>query len=286
MASSGFGCEFVSDIKIVCNIVSTDLAIANDVCVGDDDCRYGQFEFGIKSFNIYSGEYKNAKNANLNILKTRPAIGSGGVITIATQTNATQVSSTSLSSLQQSQNAIKDNRLDDKTQPIPTAIDNKQKETVRLALDGGFKSKLSITDPYVCGVGSYGNVPNPKEFGVDYVYYDFYKTDSNKLSYKFKLHLNENGDFFLPISESTNIITDGEYRVVYSVVDNEGNKARGEYTDYITNDCSSPKLIQRDTIRTGGENLIMVTLITCILICSVQIIFMPKSKIKHDFNQI
>jgi Subtilase family len=266
VSTSGLDCNFVNDIKIVCNNIPTNIGVTNDICVNDVSCNYGEFEFGIKHFNRYDAEYKNAKNVKINIFKTRP-MSSGGAITIGAQSNIqtgnsisqviSSVSSlsTSVSSLPSAINKI--------LQPLPTQLVLTNNKNVITNSSDRLKSKLSISDPYICGVGSYGNVPNPKEFGVEHVIYDFYKQGSNKASYKFKLKLNSNGDFFLPISQSTNIISDGEYRVVYSAIDIEGNKAQGEYTDYITNDCSGSKLTSWSMIRTGGlqnERLIIVGL--------------------------
>jgi hypothetical protein len=123
--------------------------------------------------------------------------------------------------------------------------------------------RITIQDPYICGKGSYGNVPNPKKFGVENVYYEFYKAGSTTTIYNFKLKLNDNGDFFLPISPTTNVIADGDYRVVYYAYDNEGNKAHGEYSEYITSDCSSPKLsTNAATIRSGGPEILSIFIFT------------------------
>jgi hypothetical protein len=122
-------------------------------------------------------------------------------------------------------------------------------------------------------------VPEPKKFGVENVYYEFYKVGNTSSSYNFKLKLNENGDFFLPISQSTNVIGDGEYRVVYYAYDNDGNKAQGEYTDYITNDCTSSKLSKdAPTVRTGGLEIIKGLILTLSIVIITLAYRFSKSK--------
>ena len=143
---------------------------------------------------------------------------------------------------------------------------NLETKGVITSSNGVFKSKLQITDPYVCGVGSYGNVQVAKDFGVENVYYDFYKVGSNVASYSFKLKLNANGDFFLPISNSNNIVTESDYRVVYYALDNQGNKAQGEFTDFVTDNCLNVKSHDTSTkndynsVRTGGSDTLMIIL--------------------------
>jgi hypothetical protein len=137
---------------------------------------------------------------------------------------------------------------------------------------GTFQSILRITDPYICGEGSYGNVPDPKKFGVDFVYYDFYKTTGSNTtspSYKFKLRFNEQGDFFLPISPDTNVITDGRYKVVFYAFDNLGNKAQGEYTDDIKSDCGYVINNNLEAIRTGGLQTMAILATMAILILAI-----------------
>lgn len=152
--------------------------------------------------------------------------------------------------------------------------------------NGVFKSKLKITDPYVCSVGSYGNVPNAKEFGVDNVYYDFYKEGSTKSSYSFKLKLNNNGDFFLPISKSSNVIAEGKYRVVFYALDNEGNKAQGEFTDYITDKCSDiQNSINPSSVRTGGSQFISA-LISLLTILALVFIITKSTNKSYSLNSI
>jgi hypothetical protein len=159
-------------------------------------------------------------------LATPAAPGNGGTITICSPACQSTTS----------------NNNNTATQTIPTT----STQTTAVAAtpvsnsnNGVFKSKLRITDPYICGEGSYGNVPNPKAFGVDFVYYDFYKIGSTTPSYSYKLRLADNGDFFLPISKSSNVIKEGDYKVVFYAYDNEGNKAQGDYTDFITDNCAN-----------------------------------------------
>jgi hypothetical protein len=139
---------------------------------------------------------------------------------------------------------------------ISSIAETKTPETEKV-----FKSKLRITDPYVCGVGSYGNVPNPQEFGVEFVYYDFYRNDSKEPSYKFKLRLNSNGDFFLPISPDTNIIKEGNYKIVFYAIDNEGGKAEGQYIADVTDNCTKNII---SSVRTGGYSLFTLTIFSLI----------------------
>jgi hypothetical protein len=156
---------------------------------------------------------------------------------------------------------------------------------VATSAGGVFKSKLRITDPYVCGEGSYGNVPNPKEFGVDFVYYDFYKTGTTTPLYSFKLKIANNGDFFLPISKSTNVIKEGDYKVVFYAYDSEGNKAQGDYTDFITDNCANSKAIQSakaNLPRTGGLEIFSIFVFISSLISAVY--FYKKSTYKKKFG--
>jgi hypothetical protein len=171
--------------------------------------------------------------------------GNGGVITICSPACSTATATTPIV-------AATTNNTQTNTQ---TPIAAKSVE----ANSGVFKSKLRITDPYICGEGSYGNVPNPKAFGVDFVYYDFYKVGSTTPSYSYKLRLADNGDFFLPISKSTNVIKEGDYKVVFYAYDAEGNKAQGDYTDFITDNCANSKVIRSgktDLPRTGGLEIV------------------------------
>jgi hypothetical protein len=150
---------------------------------------------------------------------------------------------------------------------------------------GEFKSKLRITDPYVCGEGSYGNVTNPKQFGVDFVYYDFYKVGATESSYSFKLRVADNGDFFLPISKSTNIIKEDDYKVVFYAYDSEGNKAQGDYTDKITYNCTNSKVVRSgktDLPRTGG--LEVMSILTAIISTIAAAYLYKKSSSKRDFK--
>lgn len=145
---------------------------------------------------------------------------------------------------------------------------------------GAFKSKLHITDPYICGEGAYGNVINPKQSGIDYVYYQFYKNGATDSSYNYKLKMNENGDFFLPISKSINVIADGNYRVVFYAYDGEGNKAQGEYTAQIASDCANAKVngLSTLTIRTGGIQVLQIILLAITLISLVRFYKLSKTE--------
>jgi hypothetical protein len=169
---------------------------------------------------------------------------------------------------------------------------SEQKPTV--LTNSTFQSLLRITDPYICGVGSYGNVPNAKDFGVDAVYYDFYKKGSDFSSYSYKLKLNAEGDFFLPISSQTNLISEGSYKIVFYATDKNGGKAQGEYNAYITNDCKSQGLdytntndskgsYNYDSIRTGGFS-VFATLVAMLLMSMSYYIY-KKSKVKKLYYE-
>lgn len=180
--------------------------------------------------------------------------GGGGVIVICA-TNCPQSSITSSSLLSQNSSSPQINQV---------TVSNQT---------GIFKSKLRITDPYVCDKGIYGNVASPKQNGVDYVYYEFYKEGSNTASYSYKLKMNADGDFFLPISKTTNIIADGMYKIIFYTYDNEGNKAQGDYKAYIASDCTGSNIVKSEngsgvaTIRTGGLTFIQLLLVLASLIC-------------------
>jgi hypothetical protein len=147
---------------------------------------------------------------------------------------------------------------------------------------GIFKSKLHVTDPYVCGQGAYGNVMSAKQNGVDYVYYEFYKEGSTTTSYNYKLKMNADGDFFLPISKTTNVIADGMYKVVFYAYDSEGNKAQGDYKAYIASDCTGSNIVRSGngssvaTIRTGGLQFIQLILVIASLLCTYYIYKLSK----------
>jgi hypothetical protein len=185
--------------------------------------------------------------------------GSGGVITICSGTCPQATVTTTSSSVSSVTNTTTSSSITATTAPAKNSV---------------FKSKLRITDPYICGEGSYGNVTNPKQFGVDFVYYDFYKVGSTAPIYSFKLKIAENGDFFLPISKSTNVISEGTYKIVFFAYDAEGNKAQGDYTDLITDNCANSNVVRSgnsnvalSTIRTGGLEIVgLVTLIFALII--------------------
>jgi Subtilase family len=225
------------------------------------------------SSSIYSSTQTSLSSSSKSSINsnTIAPTGSGGVITIRTQQDVNAQGSNNNQTTVNVQNSSSNiNYTLANTNPTVSA--NQQTvivQTPKSYNNGSFKSKITIEDPYICGKGSYGNVPNPRSFGVEHVYYDFYKTGSSIPNYSYKLKLNDNGDFFLPISSSTNVIADGDYRVVYYAYDNEGNKAQGEYSDYITSDCSSSKLSQNSaTIRSGGLEIIsgLVVFLSLLLI--------------------
>jgi hypothetical protein len=178
-----------------------------------------------------------------SISSTNTNAGSGGVITICAGVCPQNTVTTTASSASSVNNTTSSSSITTTTTP---------------AKNGVFKSKLRITDPYICGEGSYGNVTNPKQFGVDFVYYDFYKVGSTLPSYSYKLKIADNGDFFIPISPSTNVIAEGTYKIVFYVYDNEGNKAQGDYTDLVTDKCTNSNVIKSGTngtvatVRSGG----------------------------------
>jgi hypothetical protein len=195
---------------------------------------------------------------------------SGGVITITNGNNVAPNPTTNGSSNQTNPST----NVTQTATPIPNSIGKV------------FKSKLRITDPYICGEGSYGNVPNPKEFGVEAVYYDFYKVGSTVPSYSFMLKLASNGDFFLPITKTENPISEGDYRVVFYAFDNESNKAQGEYTDFITTNCSSEKLLNSPlyrSVRTGGYSLITSLMVISLILSSLYFYQKSKTKKKLDY---
>jgi hypothetical protein len=178
----------------------------------------------------------------------------GGVITITTQ-NATATNT-----------AITNNQNTNPSNAQNTSV-------VATNQTGAFKSKIKITDPYVCGQGAYGSVTDPKANGVDYVYYEFYKDGSNISSYNYKLKMSESGDFFLPISKTSNLIAEGNYKVVFYAYDKDGNKAQGEYTAQIANDCTNAKVngVGSPTVRSGGleimQFLVLMISIMATYIC-------------------
>jgi hypothetical protein len=174
-------------------------------------------------------------------------VGGGGVIVITNISSSSNSNSSSISSALTSTVAIQNNV---------------------------FKSKLRITDPYICGKGSYGNVPDHSKFGVDFVFYDFYKLGSSAISYSYKLKLNGDGDFFLPISQQTNNIAQGNYRVEFYAIDKDGGKAQGQYDAYITQDCGGQHLESEldkvntnkyDSVRTGGLSAATILILLTIL---------------------
>lgn len=68
MESFNNNCTFNTDIQIYCPNISTDQIYGSGICLYDSTCKYGNFEFGVKSHNMYSGEYKNDNNAKINIV--------------------------------------------------------------------------------------------------------------------------------------------------------------------------------------------------------------------------
>jgi hypothetical protein len=174
----------------------------------------------------------------INTDKIVEVTGGGGVLIISNQSSSSKSSGSQI----QSSSVL--------TKTVPE-------------LEKPFKSKIKITDPYICGVGSYGNVPDAKVSGVDFVYYDFYKDQSTSPSYSFKLKLNSLGDFFLPISKSTNIIIEGEYKVIYYANDSDGGKAQGEYAADISDNCQREN---RPLVRSGGISVMVGTFFMLFLI--------------------
>jgi hypothetical protein len=109
--------------------------------------------------------------------------------------------------------------------------------------------------------------------------------NSNISSYSYKLKLNDAGDFFLPISSSTNFIKSGKYKVVFYAIDNEGSKAQGEYFADITDVCSNNIL---SSIRTGGFSALALVILGFILLVSIYRYNHFKSKRKnfrYDVNR-
>jgi hypothetical protein len=117
MQSINNNCTFTTNTQIDCPNLSTDQFTSSGICLTDTNCKYGNFEFGVKSFNAYSGKYKNPSNYKLNILKpgttTAPTVLSqlngGGTIIInatASKSNSSQTSSSVTSSSAQSSSAI------------------------------------------------------------------------------------------------------------------------------------------------------------------------------------
>ncbi len=147
-----------------------------------------------------------------------------------------------------------------------------------------FKSQVKITDPYICGNGSYGNVPDHTKFGVDNVYYDLYKSNSTSdLAYSFKLKLNANGDFYLPISAVTNKVLEGNYRVVFYAVDKDGGRAEGEYKAFITDNCGVKNKLQNtvdklESVRTGGLSTFSIVILLSILVSFGYLYIQSKNK--------
>jgi hypothetical protein len=170
-------------------------------------------------------------------------VGTGGFFTLTNQSSSSKSSSSNTSQNQSS------------------SISSKSSSSSEV--EKSFKTKIKITDPYICSVGSYGNVLNARASGVEFVYYDFYKDQSASPNYSFKLKLNNNGDFFLPISKSTNIINEGEYKVIYYANDGDGGKVQGEYSANISDNC--PK-VNPPLVRSGGISVLFGTFFMLILI--------------------
>ena len=257
--------KFPGSNTSIIGIISNNIFIPNlgQLVPSDALTFYGANSFGTGTLVVGSQSY----SIPTNVVRSDyvPATG-GGSITISL---AQSSQATSSSSVSQQANAI-----------ITTP-----QAGIEVKNTGVFKSKLHITDPYICGTGSYGNVPNAKELGVENVYYDFYKVGSSIASYNFKLKLNANGDFFLPISSASNKITEGNYKIVYYALDNEGNKAQGEFTDFITDKCLNSKTgNDYNSIRTGGSNTATILVLIICLIGSLAAIVISKNK--EIYNQI
>jgi hypothetical protein len=160
----------------------------------------------------------------------------------------------------------------------------------KVDIQSGLGSKASnatvINDPYVCGVGNYGNIPNAKEYGVDHVNYDFYRENSENSIYSFRLKLNNKGDFFLPISKNSNIIMEGKYRVVYFTEDKNGDKIKGEFVDFITDNCGVVTQSEVITsVRTGGSEYVLTILTLLALLSTIFYIAYKKNK-NNSFNSV
>ncbi len=222
------------------------------------DCR------GASTSNASSSLVSSSSLLVSSISSTSSSVGTvnnggsgsgGGVIVICAASCSTANPTTPQQSNPSNANPTTNQNNIQSTNPAPVASTNKQ--------NGVFKSKLHITDPYVCGDGAYGNVFNPKQNGVDYVYYEFYKNGATTSSYNYKLRMNENGDFYLPISKSTNDIADGNYRIVFYAYDSEGNKAQGEYPAQIAANCATIKTnnLSNSTVRTGGLQILQFILL-------------------------
>jgi hypothetical protein len=230
---------------------------------------YGANTFGSGLLRVGSQTYNIPTNV---INNTYTPTNSGGSITISLDNKSTQSSQVSKSSISNTTPIVTEAQANVEIVTEAQAnveIVTEAQANVESKNNGVFKSKLKITDPYVCGVGSYGNVPSAKEFGVENVYYDFYKESSTKASYSFKLKLNDNGDFFLPISKSSNVIAEGKYRVVFYALDNEGNKAQGEYSDFIIDNCNNVQTnVTSNSVRTGGSQF-MIAIISLTLVLAL-----------------
>jgi hypothetical protein len=229
---------------------------------------YGANSFGSGFLTVGSQVYNIPTNV---VNSTYSPSNGGGSITISLDNKTTQSTQVSKSSI---------------STEIPVAAGTQAQTNLTSKNNGVLKSKLEITDPYVCGVGSYGNVPNAKDFGVDNVYYDFYKEGSTVSAYSFKLKLNNNGDFFLPISSSSNLIAEGKYRVVYYALDSEGNKSQGEYTDFITDNCSNiPGNPDVNSVRTGGSDYVLSVAVLLTLTLAMIYIVQTSNK-SYSLNSI
>ena len=98
------------------------------------------------------------------------------------------------------------------------------------------------------------------------------------------LKLYANGDFFLPISSVTNKIEEGNYRVVYYALDNEGNKAQGEFTDFITDSCvENQSEVNPNSVRTGGSNIFgVITILLGLIISSIAATIYRNKKLNNQ----
>jgi hypothetical protein len=207
-------------------------------------------------------------NASVNIPTNFTAVqnGGGGVITICagtcpvTQTNTTQTTTTS-----------------NQTTTTNAGTNNTPVTSIQ---SSAFKSKIKITDPYVCGQGAYGNVTDPRTNGVEYVYYEFYKDGATTTSYNYKLKMNDAGDFYLPISKTTNVIADGSYRILFYAYDKDGNKAQGEYTAQIASDCTNAKVngVGSPTVRSGGLQVLQSILLILTLLALIRFYKLSKTE--------
>ena len=231
----------------IAGMISNNIFIPNagQIVPSDVLTFYGSNSFGVGKLTLGSQTYNiPTKVVNSSIA---PSTGGGSIIIALSNSAVSSVTSSSISS-----NSVL---------VTPVTQSDTQPKTESL-----LQSKLKITDPYICGVGSYGNVNDAKQFGVENVYYDLYQKNSSTPSYSYKLKINENGDFFLPISSLTNKIAQGDYRFVYYASEKLGNKAQGEFNALITDNCNNNTTSDSsNSVRTGGSQYLLTVFSTLTL---------------------